>query len=102
MLDCAGGGGRFGANDGVVAQLVDIHQEIGEAALDTFEQTKPRIRSVKPFDQRRDAILEMGKRRMIGIRELRPFEFLDQAGQQLLKFPGHGVTRLGRSVERAG
>ena len=49
MLDGAGGG-RFGANDGVVAQLVDIYQEIGEAALDAFEQTKPRIRSVKPFD----------------------------------------------------
>ena len=72
-----------------------MHEQIGKSALDGFEMTKPRVGSVEPLDQRGDAVLEVRQRRVIGVRELNPFELLDQAGEQLFQLARHRVARLG-------
>ncbi len=79
-----------------------MHEEIGQAALDGFEIAETRVGGVEPFDQLRDAVFEMAERRVIGVRELDPFELLDESGQQLLKLARHGVARFGRGVQRIG
>ena len=77
------------------ADLVDMHQEIGEPALDGFEIAEPRIGSVEPLDQLGDAVLKVAQSRVIGVGELHPFELLDQAGEKLLEFARHRVARFG-------
>ena len=62
-------------------RLVDMHEQIGKPALDGFEIAEPRVGGVEPFDQLGDAVFEVAERRVIGVRELYPFELFDQPGQ---------------------
>ena len=84
------------------ADLVDMHEQIGEPALDRFEIAEPCIGRVEPLDQLGDAVFESAERCVIGVGELNPFELFDQPGKKLLKFARHGVSRFGRGIERIG
>ena len=59
--------------------LLDVDQEIAEAAFDRFEMAEPRIRGVQPLHQRDDVIFEMADRAVTaGLLNL-----LDLVGQRL-------------------
>jgi hypothetical protein len=80
------------------AGFVDMHEKIGEAALDGFEIAEACVRGVKPLDQLRDAIFEMAERGMIGVGELHPFELLDEPGQELFQLARHRMAGFRRGA----
>ena len=74
-------GRRLGRRGGAgTAQLLDIDQKIGKAALDAFQHAKARVGGVEPLDQGCNAVLQVAQRRAIGMGQLHPFELLDQSG----------------------
>ena len=84
------------------AGLVDMHQQICDPTLDGFQIAKFGVGGIEPFDQLGNAVFEVAEGRVIGMRELNPFELFDQAAEQLFKLPRHGVARIGRGIERIG
>ena len=101
--DGDGFGHRTGCRRSVAAaDLIDMHEQIGEPALDGFEIAEPCIGRVEPLDQLGDAVLESAQRCVIGVGELNPFELLDQPGKKLLQLARHRVAGFGRGIERIG
>ncbi len=77
-------GGRHAPGQGFAARaanLLDMHQQVGDAALDRFEMAKPRVGGIEALHQRRDPVFQMRQCGVIGVRQLNPFEFFDQSGQ---------------------
>ena len=97
-LGCCGQSGRSARRP----RLVDVNQEIGQAALDGLEIAETRVGGIEPFDQLRDAGFEMPKRGVIGMGELHPFKLLDESAQQLFELARHRVAGFGRSAQRIG
>ena len=65
--------------------LVDMHQQIGDPALDRCKIAEPCVGGVKPLDQLGDTVFQRAKRGVIGMGELHPFELFDQSGEKLLQ-----------------
>ena len=84
-------GGRHACGQGLAvraAKLFDMHQEIGDAALDRFEMAEPRVGGIEALHQRRDAVFQMRQSGVIGVGQLHPFEFFDQPREQFFKLVG--------------
>ena len=64
----------------VRAHVLDMHQQIGQAALDRFQVAEARVGGVQPLHQLDDAILEMADRDIVAARLL---DLLDLVGQRL-------------------
>ena len=79
-----------------------MHQQVGDAALDRFEMTEPRVGGIEALHQRRDPVFQMRQRGVIGMRQLHPFELFDQPREQLLELVRHRGSRFGRSGQRIG
>ncbi len=58
---CAKGVALCGAN------VIEVNEQIGQAALDGFEMAKPRVGRVEPPHQLGNTILEVRERRVIGV-----------------------------------
>ena len=63
---------------------------------------EPRVGGIEALHQCRDAVFQMRQRRVIGVRQLHPFELLDQPREQLLELVWHRGSRFGRSGQRIG
>ena len=97
-------GGVFRPQGGgllVGAQVLDMHEQVGQTALDGFQVSEPGVRSVQPLHELDDAILEMPERDRFAARLLHLLDLVGHRLHQRLKASGHAVIRLRALRERA-
>ena len=59
--------------------MLEMDEQLGEAALDGFEMDETAVAGVELLDQLDDAVLEMADHRLVGPRELDLFELVGQS-----------------------
>ena len=60
------------------ALVLEMDEQFGQPALDRFEVAEAGVGGVELFDQPGDPVLEMADRRLVGARELQPFELVGE------------------------
>jgi hypothetical protein len=72
--------------------FLEMHQQVGEAALDRIELGKPRVGRLELFRQLGDAILERAERELIALAQLRAVEPLAQFPDRAFELRRHGAA----------
>ena len=77
------------ARAAVGAHLFEIHQQVGEPALDGIEMAEPRVGGIELFRQLGDAIFERAERELIALAELHAVEPLAQRADRAFQLRRH-------------
>ena len=82
--------------------VLEMNEELRQAALDRFEMIEPGIRGVQFLNQLGDAALEMAKRGLIAAAQLHALDLVRQAFKNSFELDGHALPALVTRGERVG